>query len=134
MAIRCNSASQVTAVDRIEFNATGLVEIGSGSVIATSAANSLIDLRAGSLAIAGSLLAGATVDGSDITFGGVSADITITAQDTVELGGTGIIGGVSQTVGGTLKATGDIAITVSGGTADVSFTMNRVQCVLHPDG
>ena len=116
--------SQVTSVDRIEFDATGLIEIGSGSVIATSAANSLIDLHAGSLEIAGSLLAGATVVGSDITFGGVSADITITAQDTVELGGTGIIGGVSQTVGGTLKATGAIAITVSGGTADVSFTMN----------
>lgn len=40
------------------------------------------------------------------------------------LGGLGIIGGVSQTVGGTLSATGDIVVDVSGGTVDVSFTMN----------
>ena len=120
----------VTSVDRIEFNATGNVEIGSGSVIATSAENSLIDLTAGSVTIAGSLLAGASIidsgTGTDTVFSGAGADIVINAQDTVALGGTGIINGASQTVGGTLNATGDISITVAGGTTDVSFTMNEL--------
>ena len=59
----------VTAVDRIEFDVTGLVEIGSGSIIATSGDNSVIEPGAGSLQIAGSLLAGASVIGSSVMMG-----------------------------------------------------------------
>jgi hypothetical protein len=114
----------VTAVDLIEFNAVGTVEIGSGSVIATSGPNSVIDLGAGSLEIAGSLLAGASVDNSDTVFSGSGADIVVSGRETVRLGGEGIIGGQTQSVGGTLIATGDITINVSGGTSDVSFTMD----------
>ncbi|MDA1018412.1 MAG: LamG domain-containing protein, partial [Planctomycetota bacterium] len=114
----------VTAVDRIEFDATGVVEIGSGSVIATGGDASEIELGAGSLTIAGSLLAGVTIDNGNTTFSGVGAKITVTGRDTVAIGGQGIINGVPQAVGGTLAATGDIAVNVHGGVADVSFTLS----------
>ena len=114
----------VTAVDRIEFNATGLVDIGSGSVIATSGDSSVIDLGAGRLRIAGSLLAGATVAEGVTTYTGIGADIFVNGREQVAIGGQGIIGGLAQAVGGTLAATGDISIDVHGGLSDVSFTLS----------
>lgn len=114
----------VTAVDRIEFGAVGTIGIGSGSVIATSGADSVISLGAGSLQIAGSPLAGALVVDDVTTFSGSGADIRVTGRELVRLGGEGIIDGETQDVGGTLIATGDITINVHGGTSDVSFTMD----------
>ncbi|TWW12268.1 hypothetical protein E3A20_02360, partial [Planctomyces bekefii] len=113
----------VTSPDRIDFQTTGLVRIGSGSVVATSADNSIINLNAGSVEIVGSLLAGATVNGTNVEFSGLGADIEISTTGTVSLGGVGIIGGITRPVGGTLAATGDITITVTRGSSasDISL-------------
>ena len=114
----------VTAADRIEFQTTGLVRIGSGSVIATSGTNSVIELNAGGLEIAGSLLAGATISGTDVVYDGIGADIVIHSTDMVDIGGQGIIAGVAQKVGGTLVATGNIVINVEDGPSDISFSIS----------
>ncbi|MFM8570200.1 MAG: hypothetical protein ACKOAU_01250, partial [Pirellula sp.] len=119
----------VTAPDLIEFDVGGYIEIGAGSVIATSAANSRIDLRSKSLNITGALLAGTRADAMPAEYLGTSADILIHVIDTFSMGGLAAIGGSQQTVGGSLMATGTIDIQVTGGTSDVSFSMNNKSAV-----
>ena len=52
-----------------------------------------------------------------------------TAQDAATPFGMGIVDGTSQIVGGTLRATGDISVQVHGGTADVSFSLERTRAL-----
>ncbi len=119
----------ITAVDHIEFNNTGTVEIGSGSIVATSGKDSLIEITAKNVAVAGSLLAGATITSNSTVFGATGADIVIDATESVTLGGTGIINGASVSVGGNVRATGDIDINVTGGSADISFSLSAASAI-----
>ncbi|HND54759.1 MAG TPA: hypothetical protein PLV92_20245, partial [Pirellulaceae bacterium] len=117
--------AQVTALDLIEISATGAIDIGSGSIVATSGAASRIDASAAEIAVAGSLIAGAHygADGSGPTFTGPASTLVLHARESVTLGGVGIIGGLNEVVGGTAAATGAVSVVVSGGSAPVSVTI-----------
>ena len=95
--------------------------------VLTTETDSLLKVSASSVAIAGTLLAGATDVSDVVTWTGESSDLRVHATEQVIIGGRGVDGtGALVARGGSLSASGELEVKVTGGANSDSLDVSAL--------
>ncbi|QOV24148.1 hypothetical protein [Anabaenopsis elenkinii] len=116
---------------QIILQAAGEININSAARMLTSGNRSQIQVTGKTINIVGAILAGGslTEEGDQTTWTGKGARIDLNATELVTFGGMGVTGGILTPRGGAAQATGDINITIAGGSGDLDLTMNSLSLI-----
>jgi hypothetical protein len=118
----------------VRFQADGDLTIGSAVLVGSSAAGSTIRLEADTATIIGSVLAGADVSSGSALWSVNNATLDLSLTNQLVMGGNAFtINGTTtslQAQGGNLKASGDLNITVTGGTNAVAISQNSLSSIV----
>ncbi|BDI15147.1 hypothetical protein ANSO36C_09490 [Nostoc cf. commune SO-36] len=119
----------LAGIGNVTINGTGIVNIGSGVRIMSSADNSTVNVSGDVINVTGSLLAGASLNNNTVTWTGKTATVNLNATDVVTFGGAGVENGKIVTRGGSAWATDNVNINVAGGANQLDFTMNDLSSI-----
>ncbi len=119
----------IEATQDVTFDLTGSITIGQSTLVGTTNDNSTINLDGSVVTIVGSVMGGGQVNTGSTVWVGQTSDVNITAVEQFIMGGSGIVDHVVETVGGNLKATGDISISVVGGTSATAVSQNSLSTI-----
>ncbi|MBV5330735.1 MAG: LEPR-XLL domain-containing protein, partial [Chlorobium sp.] len=117
----------------VHFQADGDLTIGSAVLVGSNAAGSSILLEADTATVIGSVLAGANVTSGSAVWTVNNATLSLDLTNQLVMGGNAFtINGTTtswQPQGGNLKSTGDLTLTVSGGSNAVSISQNSLSSI-----
>jgi len=106
----------VEAVDTLQIAAADLVTVRSAARVLAGGDAAAIAITGTNINVIGSVLTGATQQDGNVVWTGTGADASLTAGDTIVIGGSGIDGdGNITALGGRVTATGTVALTANGG-------------------
>ena len=120
-SVLTNLGGVLSAPRQVVIDSVGLTDVKPAIAIATAEDDSLLRIDAGELQLVGSLLGGGTSDSTTVTWAGKSADVQLNVAGPLTLSGSGFddLGNPVERAG-SIQATGNVQITTTGPSGDVT--------------